>query len=370
MTEVANGVGQVSESIRVLDRETTGKITQIRTRVLEIEAACIADVRACKEGISEVKVSIERIATGGPPPVDIAPQEYAPPPPPDGAQMYATQWHSPPAGSPPGNMAGYVPNTSDQPGKWMSPGCADGRRCGTPEPTPSTSKPRKKGKYKKLKRRIKKESSSESSSSGSSSSESDSDASESDSSDEERRRHRRRRTYKPVSAPEFSGKPEENIKTFMKQFASAVKDNRWSKVRAGRKLAASLKGEAADVLNQLDDGEDEDYDVIMEALKYEYDPPGLESKYSMQLMNKKFNSKRETVQSYASSLRRLAKRAYGANLPEPQLVDLFVRGMGKQARKWILLQKPTSLTQCVVAALTLDAAENLDPSDDDKHPDS
>ena len=183
------------------------------------------------------------------------------------------------------------------------------------------------------------------------------------------KKHRRRHRYAPrrkeMDPPLFDGDANHNILDYLLQFQITAEYNRWSLRETGRRLAGSLRKDACEVLSILGRKRAQNYHALVKALMKRFCPSGLESKFAIELMSKKYNKRKESLPQFAQSLQKLAKRAYpDSHISQRQLCDIFARALPRDMRKQIQLMRPRTLEDSVVIALTCEAID--DASDLDK----
>ena len=172
------------------------------------------------------------------------------------------------------------------------------------------------------------------------------------------------RKNKPMDTPFFRGGAD-NLRSFLIQFKVASEDNQWSYREQGRRLIGALRGDARDVLGVMGQGKAKDFDKLVKTLTRTYCPPGSEQKYAVELLSKRYSKSKESLASYALSLKQLAVRAYPDSPTSPKhLCDMFIRGLPRSMRKLVAVQRCTSIDEALVCALTLEANDNF--SDNEK----
>lgn len=179
--------------------------------------------------------------------------------------------------------------------------------------------------------------------------------------------HTPRNLYVPRDVPRkhkepmrYDGRSDWN--DYLGHFMAVAEWNEWNLRECGLQLACSLIGEAREVLGSLPPDIQNDYRCLTQALERRFSPPGRESRYSLELMNRSCRPG-EDIASYGHELRRLASRAYPDQLlDERVLVNLFVKGLpNKDMKRHVHLDRPRTLAEAIDAAISWEAFD--EPSD-------
>ena len=177
------------------------------------------------------------------------------------------------------------------------------------------------------------------------------------------RHHSRSPRRKAMDPPIYNG--SESFLDYCLQFELIAEDNNWNAEEMGRRLAGSLRGSATIVLGLLGKRRARSYRSLVKALMKRFHPTGMETRYAIELMSKRFNKKKEDLPKFGQDLQILAKKAYpGSTISERQMCDHFVRGLPKEMRKQVQLMRPSTMDKALVAALTIQAVE--EESEDNK----
>lgn len=150
---------------------------------------------------------------------------------------------------------------------------------------------------------------------------------------------------------------------YLGHFIAVAEWNQWSKHECGLQLACCLVDDAREVLGSLPHERQADFVSLTAALERRFSPPGRESRYSLELMNRTIRPG-EDMAAYGHELRRLASRAYPDQaLDERFLIDLFLKGLpNKDIKRHVHMAHPLSLAQAVDAAIAWEAFEEPEGS--------
>ena len=154
----------------------------------------------------------------------------------------------------------------------------------------------------------------------------------------------------------YNGKADWN--DYLGHFIAVAEWNQWSKHECGLQLACCLVDDAREVLGSLPYDRQADFDSLRAALERRFSPPGRESRYSLELMNRTIRPG-EDMAAYGHELRRLASRAYPEYaVDERFLIDLFVKGLpNKDIKRHVHMAHPSTLAGAVDAAIAWEAFE-------------
>jgi hypothetical protein len=154
----------------------------------------------------------------------------------------------------------------------------------------------------------------------------------------------------------YTGKGDWN--DYLGHFIAVAEWNQWSVQECGLQLACCLVDEAREVLGSLPYDSQADFGCLTAALERRFSPPGRESRYSLELMNRTLRAG-EDMAAYGHELRRLASRAYPDHaIDERFLIDLFVKGLpGKDLKRHVHMAHPQTLARAVDAAIAWEAFE-------------
>ena len=147
----------------------------------------------------------------------------------------------------------------------------------------------------------------------------------------------------------FNGKMDWD--DYYSHFNAVAEWNGWGIHECGLQLAMSLVDDAREILSGIPVYEQNNYPILVNALKQRFAPDGKESSYSMELMNRSRKSGEDTT-AYGYALMKLAKRAYpNEPLPEQALINLYINGLGdKDMKRHVYLCKPSSLDETIKIA--------------------
>ena len=161
----------------------------------------------------------------------------------------------------------------------------------------------------------------------------------------------RRREKEPMK---FSGKTD--FDEYMGHFSAIAHWNRWDYADSGMQLACSLIEGARGILATVPPSLSYDFDTLESALKRKYSPPGKESQYAVEFMNRICRSN-ESVAEYGHALQCLAIRAYpGSTIAEPVMIDMFIKGLPDlPLKRHVHSTRPATLSEAITTAVSYQA---------------
>ena len=164
--------------------------------------------------------------------------------------------------------------------------------------------------------------------------------------------NRVRRKYKEPM--KYSGKND--LQDYLGHFEAISQWNYWDYEEMGMQLACSLIEGAREVLSTIPSHLAYDYDSLVNALRRTYSPPGRESQFAVQFMNRSCKPN-ESAAEYGHALQRLAKQAYpGTNIAEAVMVDMYIKGLPDVAmRRHVHSTKPVTLSEAITNAVSYQA---------------
>ena len=158
----------------------------------------------------------------------------------------------------------------------------------------------------------------------------------------------RRREKEPMK---FSGKTD--FDEYMGHFSAIAHWNRWDYADSGMQLACSLIEGARGILATVPPSLSYDFDTLESALKRKYSPPGRESQYAVEFMNR-ICRPNESVAEYGHALQCLAIRAYpGSTIAEPVMIDMFIKGLPDlPLKRHVHSTRPATLSEAITTAVS------------------
>ena len=161
----------------------------------------------------------------------------------------------------------------------------------------------------------------------------------------------RRREKEPMK---FSGKTD--FDEYMGHFSAIAHWNRWDYADSGMQLACSLIEGARGILATVPPSLSYDFDTLESALKRKYSPPGKESQYAVEFMNR-ICRPNESVAEYGHALQCLAIRAYpGSTIAEPVMIDMFIKGLPDlPLKRHVHSTRPATLSEAITTAVSCQA---------------
>lgn len=146
---------------------------------------------------------------------------------------------------------------------------------------------------------------------------------------------------KTVRPADFDGTG--SVRRFLHKFEQCAGVNEWTDGASKlAQLSVSLAGKAYDFFMHLPADQKNTYEALYKALRDEYDSPGLQSDYALQLSS----ARRKTGQStsdFLHELEEMAERAYpdwGVDPREGVVRATFINGLGDDLRVTLMLQAP------------------------------
>ena len=146
---------------------------------------------------------------------------------------------------------------------------------------------------------------------------------------------------KVVRPPDFDG--SDNVRRFIHKFEQCAKVNGWTDeaVQLGQ-LSVSLSGKAYDFYMHLPTERKNSFVELRKALMAEFDSPGLQSDYALQLSSCRRRAGQSTAE-FLHELQELAERAYpdlSAELRRGIVKAQFINGLDGDLRTQLMLQAP------------------------------
>ena len=92
------------------------------------------------------------------------------------------------------------------------------------------------------------------------------------------------------------------VMDFLIQFDIVATNNSWDSQEKGKRLCSALKKSAREVLSILGRRRAMNYRALVQELLKRHNPREQESKYSIQLMSKKYDKRTEDLPKFAQSL--------------------------------------------------------------------
>ena len=160
-----------------------------------------------------------------------------------------------------------------------------------------------------------------------------------------------RREKEPMK---FNGKTD--FDEYMGHFSAIAHWNRWDYADSGMQLACSLIEGARGILATVPPSLSYDFDTLESALKRKYSPPGKESQYAVEFMNR-ICRPNESVAEYGHALQCLAIRAYpGSTIAEPVMIDMFIKGLPDlPLKRHVHSTRPATLSEAITTAVSYQA---------------
>ena len=146
---------------------------------------------------------------------------------------------------------------------------------------------------------------------------------------------------KTVRPADFDGNG--SVRRFLHKFEQCAEVNEWKDAKTKlSQLSVSLAGKAYDFFMHLPTDQKDTYDALQKALMKEYDSPGLQSDYALQLSSSR-RKQGQSTSDYMQELEELAERAYPDWQVEPRdgvVRATFINGLGDDLRMTLMLQAP------------------------------
>ena len=133
-------------------------------------------------------------------------------------------------------------------------------------------------------------------------------------------------SYRKERVPDVFTGTKGSLKDWLRHFETCARWNGWDYAERGVNLAMSFRGNAQQVLGELNVHELEDFDAIKAALERRFDPAEKENLHRVEFRSR-FKKKGESVTEYGFALNRIASDAYPRMPPEARetiVIDQFV----------------------------------------------
>ncbi|KAJ8936420.1 hypothetical protein NQ318_014858 [Aromia moschata] len=124
-----------------------------------------------------------------------------------------------------------------------------------------------------------------------------------------------------LKPPTYDGKSSWSM--YRRQFEAAAKANGWTSQEMATSLVISLRGQALEILQNIPEEQQNDYNRIVEALEIRYGHKYLRQVYQSQIKGRQQRSN-ESLQEYEADIERLDHLAY------PQAPKEFLEQIGIQ----------------------------------------
>ena len=143
---------------------------------------------------------------------------------------------------------------------------------------------------------------------------------------------------------------------YLGHFSAIAHWNQWDYEEKGMQLACSLIEGAREILSTIPHHLQYDYDSLLAALQQTYSPPGRETQFAVQFMNRSCKPN-ESVAEYGHALQRLAKKAYpGTIIAEAVMIDMYIKGLPELSmRRHVHTTKPSTLSEAITTAVAYQA---------------
>ena len=172
----------------------------------------------------------------------------------------------------------------------------------------------------------------------------------------------RRKFSKPVKNPaDYDG--TQSLRDYLKHFERCSVVNGWNMDEAAVFLAASLRGEAQNVLNGMCDSDCRNYTKIVDKLELRFGVEKQRELYQARLHNRR-QQENESVQALAADIRSMSTLAYQDLSPDTQerfAVQHFIDAIKDQDDRLRLRRdKPSTMDEALSLACELEAFRLLD----------
>ena len=158
----------------------------------------------------------------------------------------------------------------------------------------------------------------------------------------------------------FSGAKDENITSFLKKFNRFCEINNKDADYKTQTLPLHLDGRAFTLYESLSDDIKGDYDLITEHMKNYFAPPPLPPLQAYERLHSLKMNPKDTVQDFYEKLHSYTK---DIEIPEHQKMALFISGLPKHIKNFVVWEKPDSMAGALRNAKQRELV-GVDPDDD------
>ncbi|KAJ8975434.1 hypothetical protein NQ317_000170 [Molorchus minor] len=161
-----------------------------------------------------------------------------------------------------------------------------------------------------------------------------------------------------IKPPTYDGKT--SWQTYMKQFDAAANVNNWSESEKATALIVSLRGDALEILQTLNEDQHKSYEELVLQLEMRFGDKHLQQVYQAQLKgrNQRIN---ENLQQYEADIARLVYLAYPTaprDFIEQLAVQVFIDGIRDcETQQALRLARCKKLNEVLAYALEFEAAK-------------
>ncbi|KAJ8973844.1 hypothetical protein NQ317_016398 [Molorchus minor] len=161
-----------------------------------------------------------------------------------------------------------------------------------------------------------------------------------------------------IKPPTYDGKT--SWQTYMKQFDAAANVNNWSESEKATALIVSLRGDALEILQTLNEDQHKNYEELVLQLEMRFGDKHLQQVYQAQLKgrNQRIN---ENLQQYEADIARLVYLAYPTaprDFIEQLAVQVFIDGIRDcETQQALRLARCKKLNEVLAYALEFEAAK-------------
>ncbi|KAJ8979620.1 hypothetical protein NQ317_005297 [Molorchus minor] len=161
-----------------------------------------------------------------------------------------------------------------------------------------------------------------------------------------------------IKPPTYDGKT--SWQTYMKQFEAAANVNNWSESEKATALVVSLRGDALEILQTLNEDQHKNYEDLVLQLEMRFGDKHLQQVYQAQLKgrNQRIN---ENLQQYEADIARLVYLAYPTaprDFIEQLAVQVFIDGIRDcETQQALRLARCKKLNEVLAYALEFEAAK-------------
>lgn len=176
--------------------------------------------------------------------------------------------------------------------------------------------------------------------------------------------HHAKDIVKPTS---FYGNLDEDIDSWLKNFARIAIANEWDYEKKSITLPAFLRDRAAEFYESLDEDTREDFSTLCEALKKRFMPKELQSLYYSNLFQARQQNS-QNVEDFASEINKLATRAYSdmkRDQKDVLIKEHFIQGLKPDIKRFVMLSNPSTFEEAFRSAKREECNNSL--TNKDKH---
>ena len=166
-------------------------------------------------------------------------------------------------------------------------------------------------------------------------------------------RHEVKVNRNPVRLPEFSGKPGESLQTFLNQMTNGARLGAWTPDYKVGMLYAQLRAGALHYADSLVEGDRQDFDRFVAALRRQYEG-NVARERAKEALRTIRRGRNESLVDLGHRITELVRKAYPAEQREDEAVWALRNAVSDKMAEHIVLQHFVSMEECLNALTRLE----------------